>query len=200
MSLINSVSAMFSHFNFLDYVMLGFMSCAMLLGGIKGFCRQIVTWFFWLVAGYIGYYHAVALSEVWLVSVTSVQLIRVGLIVFGLMLMAMMCNFVLNRIMQGLLQATGMVVFDRFLGVYLGLVQAVVMVAILVTGFTATSVRHEMWWQESRVVAMTTALVPIYATDSKRLVDQAFTHIHALWSNHMEGQLTWGVAESSLES
>jgi uncharacterized membrane protein required for colicin V production len=188
----SAVSTVLSHFNFLDYMAIGLISCAMFLGGIKGFCQQIVSWFFWLVAGYIGYYHAVSLSNVWFVSVASAQVVRIGLVLLSLLLVAILCSFVLNKIMQRLLQLTGMVVFDRFLGVYLGMVQAVVMLAFLITGFSATSVRHEHWWQESRVVTMTAALMPVYASDAGRLVDQLFAHMHKLMAHNVTSQLNWG--------
>ena len=192
MSLINSVAAVFSHFNALDYCFVAMMVLAMLAGGMKGFCRQIVSWFFWIVSGYVVYCYGSDLADSFLKQSISTPFLRVMAVDVAIIVSAMILSFVVNRLMQGVLVVTGMSVFDRFLGVYFGMMQGVVLIAIIVTGFASTSVKHEAWWRESRVVVMTSALMPVYADDFGRLIESSLKNLNLLWMRSVGDQFAWG--------
>ena len=191
MSILNALGGVFVHFNFLDYGFVGVLVATMLVGGFKGFCKQLVSWFFWVLAGYISYFYSFGLAEHWFGSTFSspvVCVLAVNLILFG---SAFLMSFLFNRFMQGMLLVTGLSVFDRFLGVYFGLVQGVFLIAIVVTGFSSTGIKDEIWWKRSRVVVMTSALVPIYAEDMMRVVDRSFSNINRAWMSNFGGWFIW---------
>ena len=192
MSLINSVVAIFSHFNALDYCFVAMMVIAMLAGGMKGFCRQIVSWFFWIVTGYVVYFYAGQIADNMLKQSISTPFLRVLVVDAIIVVSAMIMSFVINRLMQGVLAVTGMSVFDRFLGVYFGMMQGVVLIAVIVTGFTSTSVKHESWWRDSRVVVMTTALMPVYADDLGQFIEYSLKNLNLLWMQSVGDQFSWG--------
>lgn len=191
MPLLSSISNLFSHFNTLDYAFIGILVVAMLIGGFKGFCRQIVSWFFWILAGYVAYNYSTHLADHFLSGRLSSPILRLLIVNFGLVVSAFVFSFLFNRIMQSLLSVTGLSVFDRFLGVYFGMVQGVVMIAIVVTGFSATSLKQEPWWRHSRVVVMTSALMPIYAEDMVKLIDSTLSGLHVFWMKTAGEQFKW---------
>ena len=194
MSLLNSFIAIFSHFNMLDYCFVAGLVVAMLAGGMKGFCRQVVSWFFWILAGYVAYFYAQPIGDALLGQSISVPMLRILIIDLGLLAGAMLCSFIVNRLMQGVLIVTGMSVFDRFLGVYFGLMQGAVLIAVVVTGFTSTGIKHEAWWRESRVVIMTSALMPIYADDLGYVIDYSLKTMNKVWMQSIGDQFSWGDA------
>ena len=71
MSILNALGVVLGHFNFLDYCFVGILITAMLFGGFKGFCKQLVSWFFWILAGYISYFYSFGLAEQWFSSEIS---------------------------------------------------------------------------------------------------------------------------------
>lgn len=194
MSLLNSFIAIFSHFNMLDYCFVAGLVVAMLAGGMKGFCRQVVSWFFWILAGYVAYFYAQPIGDALLGQSISVPMLRILIIDLGLLAGAMLCSFIVNRLMQGVLIVTGMSVFDRFLGVYFGLMQGAVLIAVVVTGFASTGIKHEAWWRESRVVIMTSALMPIYADDLGYVIDYSLKTMNKVWMQSIGDQFSWGDA------
>lgn len=191
MSLFSSLVGVFSHFNFLDYFFVGLLVVAMLAGGFKGFCRQVISWFFWIVAGYVAYYYSFELADHFLSNTFSSQIFRVFVVDVGLLFLAIVLSFLVNRIMQTLLSLTGLCVFDRFLGVYFGMVQGALLIAVIVTGFSATGVKDEQWWRHSRVVVMTSALMPLYAEDMVGFIDTSLRGLNALWMKSAGEQFTW---------
>ena len=193
MSLLNSIAGVLTHFNALDYCFVAVLAIAMLAGGIKGFCKQVVSWFFWIVAGYVAYFYSSDLAELFLSNIISTQILRVLVVDLCLLAGAMFLVFAVNRVMQGLLILTGMSVFDRFLGVYFGMLQGVVLIAIVVTGFTSTGVKNESWWKGSRVVVMTSTLMPIYADDMGRLIDYSLKGLNKMWMGSIGNQFSWGI-------
>ena len=191
MSLLNSIARVLSHFNALDYCFVAILAVAMLAGGIKGFCKQVVSWFFWVIAGYIAYFYSFDLAELFLSNVISSQILR-GLVVDRCWLTgAIFLGFLVNRMVQGLLVLTGMSVFDRFLGVYFGMMPGFVMIAVVVTGFSSTGVKDELWWKDSRVVIMTSTLMPIYADDMGRLINYSLKGLNKMWMSSIGNQFAW---------
>lgn len=191
MSLLNSAVAVFNHFNTLDYAFISLLVIAMIAGGLKGFCKQVISWFFWILAGYVAYFYANDVGEIFLRGYISSGYLRLIIVDVSLLICALVVGFVVNRLMQGMLSLTGMAVFDRFLGVYFGLMQGVVLVAVVVTGFSTTTVKHEDWWRGSRVVAMTSTLMPIYAEDMMKLIDWSLRGMNEVWSRSVGEQLSW---------
>lgn len=191
MSLLNSAAAIFNHFNTLDYAFITLMVVAMIAGGLKGFCKQVISWFFWILAAYVAYFYSTDLADMFLRSYVSSYYLRLIIVDVLLLLSALVVSFVVNRLMQGMLSLTGMSVFDRFLGVYFGLMQGVVLIAVVVTGFSTTTVKHEDWWRGSRVVAMTSTLMPIYAEDMMKMIDWSLRGMNEVWSRTLGDQFAW---------
>lgn len=191
MSLLNSAATIFNHFNTLDYAFITLMVVAMIAGGLKGFCKQVISWFFWILAAYVAYFYSTDLADMFLRSYVSSYYLRLIIVDVLLLLSALVVSFVVNRLMQGMLSLTGMSVFDRFLGVYFGLMQGVVLIAVVVTGFSTTTVKHEDWWRGSRVVAMTSTLMPIYAEDMMKMIDWSLRGMNEVWSRTLGDQFAW---------
>jgi membrane protein required for colicin V production len=189
--ILNTITTVFQHFNYLDYAFMTLLVIAMLVGGFKGFCRQIVSWFFWIVAAYIAYYYASDLAEYFFSSRLTSPLLRLLLVNFALFVVTLVMSYLFNRIVQALLSLSGLSVFDRFLGVYFGMVQGVVLIAIVVTGFSATGIKNEPWWRHSRVVVMTSALMPLYAEDLVQVVDASLKSLNKLWDKGVGDQFSW---------
>lgn len=180
MSLVNAVGGVLNYFNYLDYAFVSFLVVAMLVGGFKGFSKQVVSWFFWIVAAYVAYFYSVGLSERFLSGFFTSPLVRIMVANLAIFTAAFVLSRVVNRMVQCLLSLSGLVVFDRFLGVYFGLVQGLIMVAVLVTSFSSTRIHEEPWWSQSRIVVMASALMPIYAEDSVNWIEAKFADVHGV--------------------
>ena len=191
MSLLNALGEVLNHFNFLDYGFLFLLICAMLMGGFKGFCRQLVSWFFWILAGYISYFYSFSMAQRWLSSSFNSPFVCVLVANLMLLLMVFLVVFLVNRLMQGMLMVTGLSVFDRFLGVYFGLIQGAALVACLVVGFSSTSIKEEPWWSGSRVVTMTSALMPIYASDMIGMIEGSFARVNDVMVKNFGSHFSW---------
>ena len=107
MPLLSSISNLFSHFNTLDYAFIGVLVITMLIGGFKGFCRQIVSWFFWIMAGYIAYHYSTHLADHFLSGRLSSPILRIVIVNFCLVAGAFVLSFLFNRTLVAPLACCG---------------------------------------------------------------------------------------------
>ncbi len=131
-----------------DLVVAGVIALSVIIGLFRGLIREALSLATWVAALWIalGYAAPLAGHLPFRLGSATVQNAVAGLLLFMLVLLA---GGVVNVLLGGLVDRTGLSGTDRVLGAVFGLARGVLVVAILVLLATLTSMPHEAWWQQS---------------------------------------------------
>ena len=160
--------------NALDLVLLGVLAIATIVGALRGVSRMVFSWILWIGVLYFlyNYYHTLAHLPILDQSIGN-EFLQI----FAVFSVGIVCTFIVSAIVQIMLgraiSVLGLVVVDKFLGLYLGMIQGVLLVGLLVLSFARTSISDEQWWKQSKVVSITTYYAPIYTKGYVELIENA---------------------------
>ena len=185
---------MFADLNSLDMALIGVLGMAVLIGGLRGISKMVFSWLLWIGVGYILYNYCYTLAH------TPVLDKAVGnefLQVFMVFTIGVVGAFVFSAIFQmilgRLISAMGLVIVDKFLGLYLGFIQGVLLVGVLILSFSRTPVSEESWWGQSKIVGLTTYYAPIYSKGYVEIVENTAQKIDDQLLPFMQVQGTTGL-------
>jgi membrane protein required for colicin V production len=131
-----------------DIVITGIIIFSALLSLLRGFVREALSLFGWLVSFWLAVTFAGDLAESFLsgISVPSLRVAVAFTIIFVLILVIMT---LINKLASQLIKKSGLTGPDRMIGMIFGALRGVLIVSVLVflAGFTAMP--QDAWWQES---------------------------------------------------
>lgn len=134
-----------------DLVILATIGISLLVGALRGFIKEVFSLVVWAAAFVVAYRFSgdVALLMEEQVSLPSART-AIGFI--GLFIVVLVIGGLANYLLGRLVESTGLSGTDRMLGGLFGIARgvALVVVAILVTGFTP--IPADPWWKESRLI------------------------------------------------
>ncbi len=137
--------------NWADYVIVGIVLVSGLISLMRGFVREAISLFGWVVAVWAGITFMGMVANM-LTAYISVPSVRQGagffLIFAGLLLLTGLANFVAGRIIDG----TGLSGTDRALGMVFGAGRGVVIVALLILAAGLTPLPRDPWWGQSVLI------------------------------------------------
>ncbi len=139
-------------FNTLDMFIVGAVAISGLLGLYRGFSTSIMSLATWLFALWLPFRFTDEFSEFLPATVESPavrSIIAAGCLFFGAFFLLSLICFLIRKI----LGATGLGFADRLLGLGLGGVRGIIIVALL--GMLATysnALPKERWWNESKLM------------------------------------------------
>ena len=158
--------------NSLDIFLLGMIGLFILLGGYRGFSKMVFSWTLWIGSAYIVYHYSLDLAHiVWLEQTIGNDFLQIFAVFSGMVAATFLVSGVSQMLLGRALTSLGLVLVDRFLGLYLGFIQGAILVAVLVLAFAKTPMSEDAWWKNSQVVRMTMTYVPLYSSGSVEIVD-----------------------------
>jgi len=142
------------NFNTLDLFIIGVVAISGLFGLYRGFTTSVLSLMTWVVALWLPFKFTPAFSRMLPATVESPaarSVIAAACLFFGAFVMLSVMSWMLRKLMG----ATGLSFADRLLGVGLGVVRGMVIVAILAMLATySASLPKEKWWGESQLLPL----------------------------------------------
>ena len=138
-------------FNTLDLVIIGVIAISGLFGLFRGFTTSILSLITWLFAIWLPFNFTTEFSQMLPATVespTARAIIAAATLFFGAFIALSLFSWLLRQI----LGATGLGFADRFMGVILGMVRGVVILAVLAMLAGSTSLPQERFWGESQLL------------------------------------------------
>lgn len=139
-------------FNTLDMFIMGAIAFSGLLGLYRGFTTSILSLLTWVIALWLPFKFTPEFST-FLPDTVESPTARAAIAAAGLFFGAFFMLSLIGWMLRKLMGVTGLSFADRLLGVGLGLVRGVVIVAILAMLATySSSLPKERWWGESKLM------------------------------------------------
>ena len=135
----------------IDYVVLVIIGISALISLFRGFVREALSLFGWILAIWASLSFCKALS-VFLEGIISVPSVRIAAAFLIVFFGCLICIGIINYFAGKLITGTGLSGTDRMIGVVFGAVRGVMVVGLLVllAGFTA--VPQDAWWEQSMLL------------------------------------------------
>ena len=134
-----------------DYAILGTILISLLVGGLRGFMKEVFSLAVWAAAFIVAYQFAgdvAALME----NQVTLPSARTAIGFTGLFVVVLLLGGLLNYLLGRLVESTGLSGTDRLLGGVFGAARGVVLViaVMIVAGFTP--IPADPWWKASKFI------------------------------------------------
>lgn len=137
--------------NTLDLFIIGAIGISGLFGLYRGFVTSILSLFTWLFALWLPFNFTTQFSQMLpatVESATARAIVAATILFFG----AFISLSVISWLLRKLLGITGLTIIDRLLGVGLGVIRGVVIVAVIAMFASSTSLPKERFWGQSELL------------------------------------------------
>ncbi len=142
-------------FTTLDLLIIAVIALSALLSLFRGFASEALSLLSWAIALWLPFNYTEQFSTFLPESVQSPSarwFISAGVLFFGALIFCSAISFMIRK----LVGATNLGFMDRLLGVCLGAVRGVLIVAIVALLATSNpSIPQETWWNESKLMPLT---------------------------------------------
>lgn len=143
-------------FTVLDWLILAVSLLSVIIGGVRGLFRELLSLVIWVAALIIASLFAETLSGL-LERVIDSETVRYPLAYGGLFIAVLIAGALVQKLLGALLDATGLTGLDRLLGTLFGVARAVVLWVVLVVVLEPLF-EEAGWWQDSVLVPHLLAL------------------------------------------
>lgn len=133
-----------------DYLLLAVLLVSMGVGVFRGFFRELLSLFGWIVAVWVAWEYS-AVVEPYLGSALS-DTAKVWASRVILFVVVLMVATVVNGILNMVLAKAGLSGADRGLGMVFGFARGVLLVGLITIGAQVLQMPSEPWWEESQFV------------------------------------------------
>ena len=144
--------------NWPDYAILAVLAISVLVGGLRGFIKEVFSLLVWSAAFLVAYHFA---GDVAILMEEAVTLpsARTAMGFTGLFIAVLLVGGLMNYLLGRLVETTGLSGTDRLLGGVFGAARGVVLIVavLLVSGFTP--IPADPWWKESLTIQRLMPLV-----------------------------------------
>ncbi len=135
-------------FTWIDWLIAGIVVISALISLKRGFFKEVLSLLTWLAAIFVAWSFGGAFSER-LTSYIATPSVRVMTACALLFIATLMVGALINRIIAGLVQATGLSGTDRVLGMAFGGLRGCLLVTILIGLLTLSPLEQDQAWQQS---------------------------------------------------
>lgn len=129
---------MMSHFNIVDIVIIAIISLSVITGLFRGFLKELIALFIWIVAIWLGYSYGQDVGN-YLKSYISSDSIRLAVGFIIILLSTVIVGGLCNAFFSFILKTTGLTGTDRILGMGFGFIRGVFIVSLLILVIKMTS-------------------------------------------------------------
>lgn len=134
-----------------DWCIFAVLLISVIVGLLRGFAREVLGLLTWVLAFWLAYALAGPLAD-WLqphISVASVRKITAYAVLF---LAGLLLGGILTTLISRALRESALSSVDRTLGGGFGLIRGSVLIGAFLLIGAATPLRHDDWWQQSRLM------------------------------------------------
>ena len=135
-------------FTWIDWLIAGIVVISALISLKRGFFKEVLSLLTWLAAIFVAWSFGGAFSER-LTGYITTPSVRVMASCALLFVATLMVGGLVNRIIAGLVQATGLTGTDRLLGMVFGGLRGCLLVTILIGLLTLAPLQQDQAWQQS---------------------------------------------------
>ncbi len=143
--------------SWLDLVIIGIFLVSTLISLVRGFVKESISLFSWILAGFIAFRYFSALSEILLPYIESSTL-RTGAAFSVLFVITLIIGAIVNFMASQMVSKTGLSGTDKTLGMVFGAARGGLIVTMLVLLASLTPMPSESWWQESVMIDYFTSI------------------------------------------
>ncbi|KOR28242.1 hypothetical protein TI03_05155, partial [Achromatium sp. WMS1] len=147
-----------------DYIFIGIVSISAIAGLARGFMREVISLFTWLLALWIAWQYFRLLAnhiQPWIES----PAIRSSIAFFILFFVTLILGGTIGMALGRLIDQSMYSFMDQFFGVIFGFARGALIVLIMALLGGLTTLPREPWWQESRL------LIPMQQIATKLVID-----------------------------
>lgn len=139
--------------NVADIAILMIFALSMLIGLVRGLMVEVMSIVVWVLASAAAYLFGPVLAG-WLGQQVELSSLRIflgyGLVFVAVLVVGALLVFLLKKLIEG----TGLSGTDRLLGMLFGALRGGALVVILILVVGLTPIPQDVWWQDSRAVAV----------------------------------------------
>ena len=140
-----------STFNWIDYTIIAIIALSVLMSGMRGFVREVISLVIWVAAIAVSFIFYRYIADL-LVNFIHSDSVRLVVSFVGLFLVTLILGMLINYLISQLVANTGLSGTDRVLGVIFGIARGVLVVVLLMMLMSLTPFSKEASWQESVLV------------------------------------------------
>ena len=134
--------------NVVDIAIVAIVSISLIIGLFRGFIREALSLFSWIVALWIAYTYA-TVGAIYLQSYIDQPPLRTVAAFAAIFVVALILISMLSHLIHRILSITGISGVDRSLGALFGLMRGIIIVATLILGATFMDLMSQPWWHDS---------------------------------------------------
>ena len=157
-----------------DIAIISVIGLSVLTGLFRGFVKELVALFIWILAIWMGYHYAEHF-DVLLQPYVQEKSVRTGIAFIGLLFATLLVGGVINTILSFILKRAGLSGTDRTLGMGFGFLRGIFIVALIMVAVKMTSVPSHEYIQKSMLYAQFDPLVSWLSQRMPDLIKQVKT-------------------------
>ena len=138
--------------HWIDYVIIGLIGLSVITGLFRGFVKELVALSVWIVAIWLALHYS-QLASSWLQAYIADKTIRTIAAFVGILVVTVLLGGLLNTLLSFILHRSGLSGTDRTLGLGLGFVRGVFIVALLMLVLKMTSMPYQEYQRQSVLYA-----------------------------------------------
>ncbi len=138
------------NFNWIDYTIIAIILISLLIGIVRGFVCEVISLITWIAAFYLAFKFADPLARhiTFVDSSTAKYSIAFG----GIFLLTLIIGITLNELVSHLWHRTGVPAADRILGLLLGIVRGVAIIAFILLWVGSSPLKDEPVVKASQLI------------------------------------------------
>ncbi len=138
--------------NWVDYLIIIFITLSILIGLWRGFLREVISLATWIGAFVIALLFAEDAATL-LVDQIQVPSLRIATAFGGLFLVTLLIGGLIGILASYLVDYTGFTGTDHFLGAIFGLGRGAIIITVLVLVAGLTPLPNDPWWHKSALIS-----------------------------------------------
>lgn len=158
--------------NEIDYAILVLVVISIIIGLLRGFVKEALSLLAWATGIYLGVTYNRQFADI-LVNTIEIPAVRLAVAFIAILVMTLIFNSLMSYLLSLLVKKVGLVFFDRFAGMILGVGRGVLVIGVLVMLLELTPIHEHFLWQESN-------LIPFFQTFALWLREQLPAEIVSL--------------------
>ncbi len=138
--------------HWVDIAIIAVITISMLTGLFRGFVKEIIALFTWVLAIWLGFHYSQSLDP-WLASYLQDKTVRAVVAFFLILFSVLLVGAIINALISVILKRAGLNGTDRTLGMGFGFIRGVFIVALIILAINMTSLPSGQYAHESKLYA-----------------------------------------------
>jgi membrane protein required for colicin V production len=144
--------------NWIDITIIGIIVLSALVGLLRGLVKEGLTLLSWLFAFGLSITFGPEVST-YLISYFASASLRHAISFISIFLGVLVLGSILSFFLKKLVDSTGLLLGDRFLGFFFGILRGIVLITLFLLIGVMTDMPHHVSWQESQFIPVFKPLV-----------------------------------------